>query len=48
MASVTQAVDVTRLISFGKVAGLHLCFFHKAGQVVCIAVIFLLAIIEII
>ena len=48
MAPVTQTVDVTRLISFGQIAGLYCRFFHKAGQVVGITIILLLTVVEVI
>ena len=48
MAPVTQTVDVTRLISFGQIAGVYCGFFHEAGQVVGITVIFLLTVVEVI
>lgn len=48
MAPVAQAVDVARFISFGQISGLYCRFFHKAGQVVGIAVIFLLTVVEVI
>ena len=48
MAPVAQTVDVARLISLGQLAGLNCGFFHKAGQVVGITIIFLLTVVEVI